>query len=339
MISRFEILDFNWSFISHRDRLLYENQTSEATIHNLIETNFKSLISKSGRRVYYSLYSSGSEPSSPLESQQIACSNQNLYIRTTEFSDTHDRILQHRDGEYSPLLEDITGYHHLLQQDNCDRLIILQSHEYSGYKTQITAAMQCIGYSPEQFHFIPIQPLKLYAFHRENNKVHPIPDLPLGELQKVVNPQTIRWYSLRVPLEEIAPLNLSTSSPEHPQNHFYRIQLAYAYTQKYLTLLKSHHLDSENTSETTPTNPEEQNLIDTLQSTEQILDRAIDEVAPHLICQHVEQISEQFLEWLPPKRWSPSSYATLQKVHDVLLDLVESKLGLTLMPIQYQAVS
>ncbi|HIK32251.1 MAG TPA: hypothetical protein IGS31_13030 [Oscillatoriales cyanobacterium M4454_W2019_049] len=252
------------------------------------------------------------------------------YIKTADFGDDFDRVLQHRDGEYSPLLEDITGYHNLLQQDDCDRLIVLQSHEYSGYKPQITAAMQCLGYSPEQFHFIPVQPLKLYAFHRDNNKIHPIPDLPLSELQKVVNPETLRWYSLRVPLEEIAPLNLSTSSPEHPQNHFYRIQLAYAYTQKYLTLLKSHNLNTESSLETTSTNPEEANLMNILQSTEQIVDRAIDEVAPDLICQHVEQISEQCLQWLPLNTWSTSSYATLQQVQKVLVDLVESKLGLTL---------
>ena len=254
------------------------------------------------------------------------------FIKTADFGDTHDRVLQHRDGEYTQLLEDIAQYHHILQREDCDRLITLQPPEYSGYKTQIVAAMQCLGYSPKQFHFIPVRPLKLYAFHRDSNKVQPIPDLPLSELQKVVNLETIQWYSLRVPLEEVAPLNISTSSPEYPQNHFYRIQLAYAYTQKYLNFLGDRN--AEIPSETSSPNPQEQNLIQTLDTTESIVDRAIDEVAPHLICQHVEQIAEQCLQWLPPQQWQwqATSHTTLERVRNAIADLVETKLGLTLVP-------
>lgn len=253
------------------------------------------------------------------------------YIKTADFGDECDRPLQHRDGEYTQLLEDIQEYHQILQQD-CNRIIILRPSNYGAYDTLLNPAMQCLGYSLRQFQYIVIQPLKLYAFHRDTNKIQPIPDLPPSELQKVVNPQTLRWYSLRVPLTKIAALNLSTSSPDHPQNHFYRVQLAYAYAQKYLKLLKAHHLDTSNSSISASENPEEHTLVNTLQSTQAIVSRAIDEVAPHLICQHAEQISEQCLQWLPPQQWLPSSYNTLQQVRDVLSDLVEVKLGLTLTP-------
>lgn len=168
--------------------------------------------------------------------------------------------------------------------------------------------------------------------HQLSKQLHTIADLPPSELQKVVNPQTLRWYSLRVPLNEIAPLNLSTSSPDHPKNHFYRVQLAYAYAQKYLTFLELHHLNISNSSVAASENSEEQMLVNTLQSTQTVVNRAIDEVAPHLICQHAEEISEQCLQWLPPQQWLPSSYNTLQQVRDVLSDLVEVKLGLTLKP-------
>jgi arginyl-tRNA synthetase len=290
------------------------------------ETELNHLI-LSPSRFFYRAKTQGELPTTP---QTEDFQGSALYIQTRRFGDSHDRILQHHDGEYSALCEDLAKYHHILQQENCDRLIVLQSHEYKSYRIQVEAAMQCIGYRPEQFHYISIQPLKLYAFHKETNKIQPIPDLPASELQKVVNPETLRWYSLRVPLDEIAPLNLSTSSPDHSQNHFYRVQLAYAYAQKYLKLLKAHHLDTSNSSISASENPEEHTLVNTLQSTQTVVNRAIDEVAPHLICQHAEQISEQCLQWLPPQQWLPSSYNTLQQVRDVLSDLVEVKLGLTL---------
>jgi len=188
--------------------------------------------------------------------------------------------------------------------------------------------MQCIGYSLQQFRYITVQPLKLYAFHKDTNKLQPIPDLPQSELQKAVDPQTLRWYSLREPLDKIAPLNLSTASPNHPQNHFYRIQLAYTYAEKHLNLLQRLNL----TPDQTTTTPIEQTIDNLLERTDQIVQRAIDEIAPYIICQHVEQIAEQTLTWLPAKHWSSSSQQRLTATQNSIKDLVESKLGLTLLP-------
>ncbi|MGC9505141.1 hypothetical protein, partial [Baaleninema sp.] len=250
------------------------------------------------------------------------------YIKTADFGDECDRPLQHRDGEYTQLLEDIQEYHQILQQD-CDRIIVLRPPNYGAYNTLLNPAMQCLGYNLSQFQYIVVQPLKLYAFHQLSKQLHTIADLPPSELQKVVNPQTLRWYSLRVPLDEIAPLNLTTASPNHPQNHFHRIQLAYSYTQKHLDLLSKF---KPTTNQTEPTTPTEQTLDTLLQQTEQVVQRAIDEVAPYLICQHVEQIAKQTLTWLPTKDWSPNSQQRLTATHNTINDLVESKLGLTLLP-------
>jgi arginyl-tRNA synthetase len=73
-------------------------------------------------------------------------------------------VLQHRDGTYTQLFEDVAQYHHIFQE-GCDRIVLLRPPTYLGYDIQLTAAMQCLGYTKEQFQVVIIQPIKLYAFH------------------------------------------------------------------------------------------------------------------------------------------------------------------------------
>ncbi len=128
------------------------------------------------------------------------------YIKTADFGDDCDRVLQHRDGKYTQLLEDLAIYHQILQE-HCDRIIVLRPDNYGGYDVLIDAAMQCLGYTKEQFQFIIVQPIKLYAFHQPTQKIHPLPDIPSDELIKAIGMDALRWHSFRVPLTGVAPIN------------------------------------------------------------------------------------------------------------------------------------
>jgi len=66
------------------------------------------------------------------------------FIKTADFGDDCDRVLQHRDGEYTQLLEDITHYHQIFQQ-GYNKIILIRPTTYTGYDIQLTAAMQCFG--------------------------------------------------------------------------------------------------------------------------------------------------------------------------------------------------
>jgi arginyl-tRNA synthetase len=230
------------------------------------------------------------------------------YIKTADFGDTHDRPLQHRSGEYTQLLEDLAVYHQILQ-DHCDRIIVLRPHDYGGYDILINAAMRCLGYSAAQFQFIIVQPLKLYAFHQPTQQVQPIPDLPVQELQKAVSLDACRWYSLRVPLTEPAPLNLSIASKPTPENSLYQVQSAHARCCDFLQKAKTDnliklfdenpekwHLDETATSEVD--GEEASQLLQAIQDTESELQKAAEEVAPHYICLHLERLSSHCHDWL-----------------------------------------
>ncbi|MEP0873682.1 DALR anticodon-binding domain-containing protein [Trichocoleus desertorum AS-A10] len=234
------------------------------------------------------------------------------FIKTADFGDDCDRILQHRDGQFTQLFEDLARYHAIFQE-GYDKIVLLRPPTYIGYDRQLTAAMQCLRYTKEQFQFIIVQPLKLYAFHQPTQQVHAIPDLAVEELLKVVSMDTLRWYSLRVPLTDVAPINISTAGQPTPVDSLYCVQSAYARCSVLLKQADEQGFIQINTSQkenwqTSSTyasiaesfwdSLHAEKLADQLQSTSTVLQQAAAEIAPHLVCQHLESISAICHQWL-----------------------------------------
>lgn len=262
------------------------------------------------------------------------------FIKTADFGDDCDRVLQHRDGEYTQLLEDIQEYHQILQQ-GCNRIIVLRPPNYGAYDTLINAAMQCLGYSPNQFQYIIIQPIKLYAFHKPSQQLHTIPDLHPNELLKAIGTDALRWHSFSVPLTETAPINISTAGQPTPQDSLYRVQTAHAHC---CTLLQQAHqqgIIEPNTIEgwqvTSPSisltefiwdNPQAATLANQIQATPQVLQQSAKDVAPHLLCQHLEAISNTFHQWRTSATLTDRNCALLIATRQTIFNLLENILGI-----------
>ncbi len=243
------------------------------------------------------------------------------FIKTADFEDDYDRVLQHRDGAFTQFLEDIARYHQIFQQ-GYDKIIILRPPTYTGYNLQLTAAMQCLGYTKEQFQFIIIQPIKLYAFHKTTQKVHPLPDLATEELISAIGIDALRWYSLRVPLTSVAPINISTAG--QPDDSLYRVQSAYF---RCSTLLPQ--ANQEIGAEVPPPLPIAEKLDSLLQAVPQILEQSANEIAPHLVIQHLEAISEICHHWLDSLNLISPDYTLLLATKQTIFNLLVNILSIT----------
>lgn len=271
------------------------------------------------------------------------------FIKTADFGDDCDRVLQHRDGEYTQLLEDITRYHQIFQQ-GYDKIILIRPTTYTGYDIQLTAAMQCLGYTKAQFQFIIVQPIELYAFHKPTQQLHPIPDIAPAEFLKAVSMDALRWYSLRVPLTEVAPINISTAGQPTPQDSLYRVQSAYL---RCCTLLQQAQeqgiiqLETNGDSgEISPTeiapklmslaadyvweSPGAATLANILQAVPKILAQSAAEIAPHLVCRHLEAIAETSFPWLDSLSLNPQNCALLLAAKQTIFELLENVLAIAL---------
>jgi len=286
----------------------------------------------------------------PLDIEQTSLKDepQDWFIKTADFGDDYDRVLQHRDGEFTQLLEDIARYHQIFQQ-GYDKIILIRPTTYTGYDILLTAAMQCLGYTKEQFQFIIVQPLKLYAFHKPTQQLHPIPDIAPAELLKAVSMDALRWYSLRVPLTEVAPINISTAGQNTPKDSFYRVRSAYYGCCKLLQQAQHQGIIQLETNgggrEISPTeiaaklmsladyvweSPDATTLANLLQAVPKILEQSAAEIAPHLLCRHLEAIAETSLPWLDSLTLNPQNCALLLATKQTIFELLENVLTIAL---------
>lgn len=243
------------------------------------------------------------------------------FIKTADFGDEYDRVLQHRDGEYIQLLEDIARYHQIFQQ-GYNKIILLRPPTYTGYDIQLTAAMQCLGYTKELFQFIIVQPIKLYAFHKATQKIHPIPDLATEELISAIGMDALRWHSLSAPLTSIAPINISTAGQAN--DSLYRVQSAH---YRCCTLLQQ---TKQETGAEIPTPlPIAEKLNSLLQAVSQILEQGANEIAPYIVIQHLEAIAEICHQWLDSLSLTPPDYALLLATKQTIFDLLVNILNIT----------
>ncbi len=260
------------------------------------------------------------------------------FIKTADFGYNYDQLLQHPDGRFTQLLEDIARYHQIFQQ-GYDKIILLRPPIYTGYDIQLTAAMQCLGYTKEQFQFIIVQPIKLYAFHQPTQKIHPLPDIPTDELIKAISMDALRWHSFRVPLTGVAPINISTAGQPTFEDTLYRVQYAHAHC---CTLLQEAHrqgiikLDTQHwqiapapqpINECVWNSAEAAKLAKLLQLTPKILKQSAAESAPHLVCQHLEAIANScdrsFADNIPNRQDCALLLAAKQTIFDLLENILE----------------
>jgi arginyl-tRNA synthetase len=265
------------------------------------------------------------------------------FIKTADFGDNYDQLLQHPDGRFTQLLEDIAYYHQKFQE-GYDKIILIRPPIYTGYDIQLTAAMQCLGYTKKQFQFIIVQPLKVYAFHKPTQKIHPIPDIPTEELIQAIGMDALRWHSLRVPLTSSAPINISTAGQPTPTDSLYRVQSAHARCCTLLHQARQQGIIQLDTQfrdnwQITPSpvpvtesswdSPHAQTLVTQLQAVPEILQQSAAEVAPHLLCQHLESISNSCHQWCDSLLPTAQDCALLLATKQTIFDWLENILGIT----------
>lgn len=248
------------------------------------------------------------------------------YIKTADFGDECDRPLQHRDGEYTQLLEDLAIYHQILQE-HCDRIIVLRPSNYGGYDTLINAAMRCLGYTSKQFQFIIVQPLKLYAFHKPSQKLHALPDFHPNELLKAISIEALRWYCFSTPLTKVAPINISTTGKPDSNDTFALVQFTYQRCSTLVQQAKEQGIKEaiapESLEKLTWESDNAVKLASLVEATPKILEQSSTELASYLICHHLEMISQLCSQWFESLNFTPQSYLLLSKIQKTMLKMLE----------------
>src|SRR5690606_31679400 len=84
-----------------------------------------------------------------------------VWLQTTAYGDDKDRVVVKQDGTYTYLMPDI-AYHQDKYNRGFQRLINIWGADHHGYVPRLKAAVQTLGYEPEQLEVLLGQMVSLY---------------------------------------------------------------------------------------------------------------------------------------------------------------------------------
>lgn len=142
-----------------------------------------------------------------------------------------------------------------------------------------------------------------------------------------MSPEALRWYCFSTPLTKVAPINLSTVGQLQSNDTFALVQFTY---QRCLTLVRQGKDEGINPSMSwddlknlTWESANAVKLLDLVEATPQVLPESSRELAPHLICSHLENFSQLCQLWLEGLSLTPQNFQLLSTIESTMLELLK----------------
>ena len=155
-------------------------------------------------------------------------SDEALWLRTTEFGDDKDRVLERSSGEHTYFASDI-AYH----QDKLDRgfdlMIDVWGADHHGYIGRMQAAIAALGHDPACLELLIMQLVHLVDSGERAQMSKRAGDfVTLDELIEDIGVDAARWFLLERSHETTIELDLKLAREESAENPVYYVQYAHA---------------------------------------------------------------------------------------------------------------
>lgn len=157
------------------------------------------------------------------------------WFKTTEFGDDKDRVLIKQDGSYTYLTPDI-AYHKNKFERGFDNIINVWGADHHGYIPRMRAAIQALGFAPEQFDVKIIQMVNLFEggekvrMSKRTGKA-----VALRELMEEVGIDAVRYFFVARSNDSQLDFDMDLARSESNENPVYYVQYAHA---RICTMLK-----------------------------------------------------------------------------------------------------
>ncbi len=155
-------------------------------------------------------------------------SDEALWLRTTEFDDDKDRVLERSSGEHTYFASDI-AYH----QDKLDRgfdlMIDVWGADHHGYIKRMHAAIAALGHDPACLELLIMQLVHLVDSGERAQMSKRAGDfVTLDELIEDIGVDAARWFLLERSHETTIELDLKLAREQSAENPVYYVQYAHA---------------------------------------------------------------------------------------------------------------
>jgi arginyl-tRNA synthetase len=146
-----------------------------------------------------------------------------LWMRTTEFGDDKDRVLERSSGDHTYMASD-TAYHQNKRERGFDRLIDVWGADHHGYVVRTKAAFEALGGDPDRLELIIMQFVNLQERMSKRAGVY----VTLDELVEMIGVDAARWFLLWRSHDTTIVLDVELAREQSAENPVYYVQYAHA---------------------------------------------------------------------------------------------------------------
>jgi len=221
-----------------------------------------------------------------------------LWLRTTTFGDDKDRVLVKSDGTYTYFTPDI-AYHREKARRGFDRAIDVWGADHHGYVPRMQAALAALGL-PDFLEVVIVQIVRVMRGGREvrlSKRAGQI--VTLRDLFEETGVDVARYFFLMRSADAQMVFDLDLALDHSEKNPVYKVQYAHARMKSILRKagVEPEELDPGSADLGLLTDPMEQALIKQLSLFPEVVERAADARAPHMVCEYLEATAGMVNSW------------------------------------------
>ena len=151
-----------------------------------------------------------------------------LWLKSTAFGDDKDRVVIRDNGVPTYFAADI-AYHANKFGRGFDRVINLWGADHHGYIARMKAAMQCMGYQPEQLEILILQMVRLLRDGQEvKMSKRTGQSVTLNELIDEVGTDAARFFFVMLSIDSQLDFDLDLAKKKSNDNPVFYVQYAHA---------------------------------------------------------------------------------------------------------------
>lgn len=218
-----------------------------------------------------------------------------LWLKSTAYGDDKDRVVIRDNGVPTYLAADI-AYHNNKFERGFDKLINIWGADHHGYVCRVKAAMQALGYNPDNLEVLLLQMVSLFR----NGQLVKMSkrtgqSVTLAELIEEVGTDAARFFFIMRSLDSQLDFDLDLAKSESNENPVYYVQYAHARICSIFRQMKEANISlSDKPNLALLTDETEITLIKKLLSYPDEIASDARNKAPHRIAAYVHDVASLF---------------------------------------------
>jgi arginyl-tRNA synthetase len=214
-----------------------------------------------------------------------------LWVRTTQFGDDKDRVIERSTGQHTYFASDI-AYHEEKRERGFDRLIDVLGADHHGYVQRMKAAFGALGGDPERLELLIMQFVHLIeGGGRSSMSKRAGEFVTLDDLIEEIGTDAARWFLLARSHDTTIDLDLDLAREQSSENPVYYVQYAHA---RIASILRDAEGRPRSTDAAHELHPSERELIKKLLTFPAEVAEAADRRAPHRIATYALALAQSF---------------------------------------------